>query len=374
MRTAGGIRVAETEEHSLDEAMPGLAVTPRRLVLFGVFVVLAVGFLYLGLPRIAGLEQTWARMDDGNPWWLAAAFAFSVLAFGGYVLLFRGVFGSEETRIGFRASYQIAMAGFAASRVFAAGGAGGLVLTAWALRRAGMPGRRVADLTVAFLALTYVVFMAALIVVGLGLYFGVLGGPAPFAITVLPACLGAFVILVALGLSVVPPDLARRFERRDERVGRLARLGGQLANLPASSSAGVREAMRHVRTGDPSILGSLIFWGCNIGILWASFRAFGQAPAGAVIVMGFFVGMLGNLLPLPAGVGGVDGATIGAFVALGVSVDLAIVAVLTYRIFAFWLPILPGVMAWLQLRRTVARWRAERRAEVPAPGPILSEA
>jgi len=352
--------------------MPGLAVTPRRLVLFGVFVILAVGFLYFGLPRIAGLEKTWARMDDGNPWWLAAAFVFSVLAFGGYVLLFRRVFGGEGTRIGFGASYQIAMAGFAASRVFAAAGAGGLVLTAWALRRAGMPGRRVADLTVAFLALTYVVFMAALIVVGLGLYLGVLGGPAPFAITVLPACLGAVVILVALGLSAIPPDLARRFERRAERGGRLARLGGQLANLPAASSAGVREGIRHVRRADPSVLGSLLFWGGSVAILWACFRAFGQAPSGAVIVMGFFVGMLGNLLPLPAGVGGVDGAMIGAFAALGVSVDLAIVAVLTYRIFAFWLPILPGAMAWLQLRRTVARWRAERHA-APVRGPILSE-
>jgi len=235
-----------------------------------------------------------------------------------------------------------------------------------------MPRRRVADLTIAFLALTYVVFMASLLVAGLGLYLGVLGGPAPFAITVLPAALGAVVILVALGLGAIPPDLARRFERRAERGGRLARLGGQLANLPAAFSAGVREAIGHVRHADLSVLGSLLFWASNVAILWASFRAFGQAPPGAVIVMGFFVGMLGNLLPLPAGVGGVDGAMIGAFAALGVSVDLAIVAVLTYRIFAFWLPILPGAMAWLQLRRTVARWRAERHA-APARGPILSE-
>ncbi|HEV2819139.1 MAG TPA: hypothetical protein VGW11_01395, partial [Solirubrobacteraceae bacterium] len=58
------------------------------------------------------------------------------------------------------------------------------------------------------------------------------------------------------------------------------------------------------------------------------------------------------------------GAMIGAFAAFGVDVDLAIVAVLTYRGFAFWLPTIPGAIAYFQLRRTVARWREERRAQL----------
>jgi hypothetical protein len=36
-----------------------------------------------------------------------------------------------------------------------------------------------------------------------------------------------------------------------------------------------------------------------------------------------------------------------------------VVAVLTYRAFAFWLPTIPGAIAFFQLRRTVARWREE---------------
>jgi uncharacterized protein (TIRG00374 family) len=91
-----------------------------------------------------------------------------------------------------------------------------------------------------------------------------------------------------------------------------------------------------------------------------------------VIVVAFFVGMLGNLLPLPGGIGGVDGGMIGAFAAFGVDVRLAVVAVLAYRAFTFWLPTLPGVIAYLQLRRTVERWKAERRyaiqTEVSNPG------
>jgi uncharacterized protein (TIRG00374 family) len=73
--------------------------------------------------------------------------------------------------------------------------------------------------------------------------------------------------------------------------------------------------------------------------------------------------MLGNLLPLPGGVGGVDGGMIGAFIGFGVDDGLAVVAVLTYRAFAFWLPTIPGAIAFFQLRRTVARWREEREGE-----------
>jgi uncharacterized membrane protein YbhN (UPF0104 family) len=44
----------------------------------------------------------------------------------------------------------------------------------------------------------------------------------------------------------------------------------------------------------------------------------------------------------------------------GVPAGLAVVAVLAYRAFAFWLPTIPGAIAYLQLRRTVSRWREER--------------
>jgi putative heme transporter len=94
-------------------------------------------------------------------------------------------------------------------------------------------------------------------------------------------------------------------------------------------------------------------------VLWACFHAFGASPPKGVIVMSYFLGMLGNTLPLPGGIGGVDGGMIGAFTAFGVDVELSVIAVLAYRAFAFWLPTLPGAVAYLQLRRTVQRWNAE---------------
>ena len=129
--------------------------------------------------------------------------------------------------------------------------------------------------------------------------------------------------------------------------------------MPASFASGVRTAIKLIRERHWGVLGAIAWWGFDIGTLWASFHAFGEAPSFSVIVMAFFVGMLGNLLPLPGGVGGVDGGMIGAFAALGVDFGLATVAVLTYRGFAFWLPTIPGVIAYFQLRKTVQRWRAQ---------------
>ena len=99
--------------------------------------------LYLLLPQLAGLEDTWSRIEDGSPAWILLAFAFTFGMFGGYVAMFRGVFGHEAgDRIGWRESYLISMAGLAASRIFAAGGAGGLVLRPGRCARRGCASAR----------------------------------------------------------------------------------------------------------------------------------------------------------------------------------------------------------------------------------------
>ena len=106
-----------------------------------------------------------------------------------------------------------------------------------------------------------------------------------------------------------------------------------------------------------------MWWAFDIAALWACFEAFGDSPAVGILVVAYFVGMLANTLPLPGGVGGVDGGMIGAFVAFGVDPAGAIVAVLAYRFFAFWLPIAPGALAFASLRRTVGKWEAEDAGE-----------
>jgi uncharacterized protein (TIRG00374 family) len=357
----------EEEDHSQEE-MPRVHITRERMLLFALFVISAIAFLYFVLPRLAGLGKTWDRIQEGDPLWLAAAFGLELLSFGGYIVLFRAVFTRGETRIEWRESYQITMAGLAATRLFATAGAGGVVLTAWALRRSGMSRRLVACRMIAFLSLLYGVYMLTLVIDGLGLRMGVFEGSAPFALTVIPAIFGASLIVIFLAVAFVPEDFERRLSgwARGGRRWRLQRWARRLATVPASAATGVRTAMRLVRNRDPGLLGAIGWWYFDIGVLWACFHAFGDAPPFPVIVMAYFIGQLGNVLPLPGGIGGVDGGLIGAFIAFGVDGGLAVVAVLAYRAFSFWLPTIPGAIAYLQLRKTVKVWSTEEHEQAPA--------
>jgi uncharacterized protein (TIRG00374 family) len=360
MRQSGAPVQSRNPEPEQDEegTPPRLQFTARNLLVLGGFLAASLAALYYLLPQLAGLQDTWHRIEDGSPYWMLLALLFTAGMFGGYVMMFRGVFVKAESRvrIGWRESYQITMAGLAASRIFAAGGAGGLVLTAWALRRSGMGKRLVADTTLSFLILTYIPYVLALIVCGLGLRLGIFPGDAPFGLTVVPAVLAVIALAIGLLFALVPTDLQRRLSGWAEGGGRLARLAQKAANAPAAASAGMRDALAHLRSGDPALLGAVLFWAFQVLVLWAAFRAFGDAPPAAVLVQAFFCGMLGNLLPMPGGVGGVEGGMIGALVAFGVDGGLAVVAVLVFRAFTFWLPLIPGVIAYFQLRKTVERW------------------
>ena len=175
-----------SEELDEDEEMPRMGITRERALIFGLFVVSAIAFLYFVLPQLGSVKETWGRLDEGDPYWLAVAFGFQLAATFSYIAIFQDVHVPPGYPITYRESYQIMMASLAATRLFAAGGAGGVALTAWALRRSGMPRRDVAERMIAFLVLIYGVYLVALIVFGFGLRWGIFPGPAPYAVTVVP--------------------------------------------------------------------------------------------------------------------------------------------------------------------------------------------
>ena len=353
LAAAGGTPTPVTPEQ-----MPRVRLTRGRLIASVLFVVSAVAFLYFVLPKLLGLQSTWNRIQQGDPWWLLVALLCEVISFVGYIALFRVVFAGDRGRINWSVSYQITMASLAATRLFATAGAGGIALMAWALRRSGMPARIVARRMIAFLVILYGIYMGTLVIGGLGLATGAFGPQAPFAITIIPAIFGAIVIAIFLVMLLLPEDFDRRVDGWTRDTGQLGVAARRIARGPTALSAGTRSALRLLEARDPALLGALIWWGFDIATLWACFHAFGASPNQAVIVMAYFVGWIGNTLPLPGGIGGVEGGMIGAFSAFGVNVETAVVAVLAYRAFSFWLPTLPGTIAYFQLRRTVRGWRA----------------
>ena len=356
----------DDDDVDLDEE-PRFFEDPKRLAQTMAFVLLLIVGIYFLLPKILSDQDATARLDDANWAWVLVAFWFAVIMFIAYVALFRGVVG-RAVRLRWKDSYDITMAGLAATRLFSAGGAGGIVLTYWALRKAGMPRKETAARMVAFLVLLYAVYMVTLLVNGILMSTGVFEGPAPPGLTIVPAAFAGVVIVIFLLLALVPGDLERRISEASQEHfwGRTAR---RLAAAPSTIAIGTRGAIAFAR--DPSrgglaVAGAIGFWAAQIGILWASFKAFHVDVALAVVVQGFFVGMFANLIPLPGGVGGVDAGMLGAFALFGVHGIFP--AILLYRILAFWLPIPPGIVAFLHLRKTVQRWEVERPRLPAAPG------
>jgi uncharacterized protein (TIRG00374 family) len=359
------------EEGEDDESVGAFqALLADRRKLFGgvAVVVLLVFGIYVVFPKLVGLDDAVRKLDNAVWYWIVIAIAFNVVAFGAYVALFRGILGGTRNdavhqRLDLTASYQITMAGLAATRIFSAAGAGGLVLTYWALRKAGMPRRRAACRMVAFMVLLYGVYVIALILFGILLRTHVLPGDAPFGGTVVPAIVSAIVVAVFLLIALIPQDVERRLQSYAGGYRRTRYLT-RLAKGPATVATGVRTAIayvRHPQRGALAVGGAVGFWAANIAVLWASFEAFGGEVPFAVLVQAFFVGMAANLIPSPfGGVGSVDAGMIGAFVLFGIDNSVVFPAVLTYRVIAFWLPIPPGIVAFFQLRNTVAGWDRER--------------
>lgn len=338
--------------------MPGLPELTRRRLIIGVIVILAaLGGLYFLVPKLAGLNQTWGQLKHGDLFLLAVAAVLELVSVLGYAVLFWSVFGRGMSRIDWRASVQIPLAGIAAIRLFSAAGAGGVAVTVWALRRAGMETGVIACRLVASYVIQYSIYLGALIVCGLGLWFGLFAGGGSLGLTVIPAALSSIGVVLVASMAFVPQDFERRLARIGRRTGRLGRLAARAATAPATVGTGVRTAIEILRTSPLAVLGAAAYWGFDISVLGLSFRAFGQVLPVAVLIMGYFVGTLGSLLPLPGGVGGVEGGMIGAFAAFGVPGGRAVVGVLAYRAISFWLPTIPGIAGYLRLRSTVRGWR-----------------
>ena len=336
--------------------------TTRRIIQTVVLVLLLLGAIYFLFPKLVGLGDALSRLDDADPLWIGVAIILNVAAYATYIALFKAVVGGDALRFTWLETYEINMAGVAATLLFSAGGAGGVALTYWALRKAGMQRRDVGRRMVAFVSLHYVFYPIALILFGVLLRTGVMNGKDSVELTIIPAAVAGLLLILGALITLIPADTERRLARfaHNERSRQMLRSAGK---VPATLGEGFRFALglfAHPSRGGLAVIGAAGFWAFSIGVLWASFHAFGVHVPLAVVVQGYFLGMVANLFPLaPAGVGAVDAGMIGAFVLFGFPSETVFPAILIFRLVSFWMPIPPGIFAFFQLRNTVHRWEEE---------------
>jgi len=322
----------------------------RRAAVPAAAAALVVGALVVAGGPLRAFAHALRRALDADPRWVAAAAVLELLSFAGYVALLWLVGGRATRRLGLRESTQVTLGGAAATRLLPTAGVGGAALTLWALRRTGLGARGATRTLLAFLIVLYSVFLVAIATSGALIAVGLAHADGPLALSAVPGAAAALAIVASLALGARSP-------RTGDGDGRLR----AAANVFGGA---VRDALAHVRSGDPRLLGAVAWWTFDAAVLWAMLNAFGAPPSLAVLVLAYFVGQVGNTIPIP---GAVSGGIVGILVAFAVPADLALVSVLAYRAVAIWLPAPIGLVALGGLRRTMARWGEEDSPAVAEP-------
>jgi len=326
---------------------------PRRLLRRFVAVLALMAALVLVALLAPGLGQVRDVLAEASASWLALAVAFELLSCASYVLMFRPVFCR---RMSWRTSTEIATAELAVGSIVPASGAGGLALGAWILSRRGMPAERIARRSVAFFLIKSSVNFIAVAVVGTAMAIG-LGPPRSLLLTALPAALSLLLIAAVFAMPRLGPG-----RPPGQGAGRLRRATHAVR---AAVIDGTREARELLVRRDPVLIaGAVGYWAWDNAVLWATFEAVGADVPLTVVLMGYLIGQLGGLLPLPGGVGGIDGGLIGTLIVYGAPVAATVAAVLAYRVILFWLPLLLGAIGFASLRKALAE---PQRADLCEP-------
>ena len=302
------------------------AATPRMYV--AIAAPVAAVAVVLDFPALARVPTQVLSACAG---WITLAIVLELLSIAGFVVTFKLIFTPS---MDWRRSTLGGLRALGASGVLPAGGLVGPVAAASSIE-SGRPRRDgLVRSATALVILTNAPGVIVLVALGLMLSLGWVSGPHDAVRSLLPAALGTALIpgVLLLSRSRNPAPL--------RRSGVLHRAG-----LGAISD-GVGEARSLLSSHDCKLIGALAYFAFDTAVLWAAFRASGHAPAISVVVMGYLVGSLGSVVPIPGGFGAVEGGLIGALVLYGAPAGRAAAAVLLYRAVTLLLSTVVGGAAW----------------------------
>jgi uncharacterized membrane protein YbhN (UPF0104 family) len=322
-----------------------------------VVVVIAASGATLGTAIVLGTAAGWPHVlqlvESRRSWlWLLVCLGGELTAYAGYVLAVRDMARVDNgPELDLNASVATVVGGFG---VFAATrSSGGFAVDYWAFRRAGAGRREAAHRVLGLGFLEYVVLSVVALVASVALALN-FDGHASLGVT-LP------------GLTIIPALALAWWATSPKRVHRLrrprpSRLRGMLANAVAGAHY-VRQLFTNPREHGLGVLGNAIYWAGDIGCLAAALALCGVSISWARLVLAYSGGYVLTRRALPAGGAGfVEAALTVALAGMGVGLTRALVAVVIYRLFNFWLPIVPALFLMPALSELRRRFRAAEPA------------
>jgi uncharacterized membrane protein YbhN (UPF0104 family) len=338
---------ADEREASQQDVAAGRSLW-RNLIWLGALVALAVGLL-IAVPGLQGVAHTVSQM---NVRWLILAVILEILSCAGYILAFLQVFERSPIRFGAR----VALTELAFNSAVSLGGVGSVAVGGLLLVERGGDPTRVAERSAVLFLLTTAINVLTLILAGFLLWLGVLPGNQNPWLSLFPAvfCTIAFLAVLAI------PHYSERLAAR--------RPPGKLRTLLQETAISIRLTEQVLFRWDWRIIGAIAYLWCDIGVLMACFAAAGPVPPVAVVVLAYQIGYLSNVIPVPGGIGVLDGSLVGMFALYGgTAASLATAATVVYHAISLWVPALWGTVAFVILQRTRNRpltlrpSRSERR-------------
>lgn len=305
----------------------------HRLLMGTVGALAATTIIVLSIGRFAGFADLGDTLDDASWWWLAVCVGGQIAVFVGYGGVFRTSLAFEHgPEVSTRFSLRVVLASFGLTQLIAAGGAAGLAFTYWVLRRLGIAQH---DAAVRLVALNTAVYLVFALIGWLAAGFGLLDDAVPLGLS-LP---WLFVVPMVL--------LAARWFTQPSRVADWVGIGNgpmrTALSIGVAAAAWVRRAVQ-TPDGRRVVAWAALYWAGDLVSLWAALRAFGASPSPQALALAYTTGYLAQAVPVPLiATGGVDAATTLTLTAVGVPVEMALLGVVAHRVFAFWLPIVPGL-------------------------------
>ncbi len=312
------------------------ATRARRSLRNGFITLILAGALVIGLLlAVPGLKGVATAVSNMKTQWVLVAIVLEVLSCASYVLAFLQVF----TRAPFRVGAYVALSEEAFGAAVSLGGVGSLAVGGWLMVERGAPAGRIAERSAVLFLYTSAINVITLILAGLGLFLG-LPGPSNPLLSIVPAAVGALVLVLFLLLP-------RYVDRIVRRTG-----PGRLHTFLTETAVSVRDTERLVFRPDWRIVGAIGYLWFDIAVLFACFAAAGHVPPLAPVVLAYQIGYLSNFIPVPGGIGVLDGSMIGMLVLYGVGGTVATASTLVYHAISLWVPALWGTAAFIVLQKT----------------------
>jgi uncharacterized protein (TIRG00374 family) len=314
------------------------------------FVALVAGVFGL-LPRLGGLRHDAAGLRHARPAFVVAAIVAQAVSLVCYAALYRRVLASLGARLRFRLAAEVTLSTFLISHVTPFGSATGTLLNVSTLEAEGIAASTTGE-AIGLTSLVSTVALIALFGTGLVATAGRHVSATYLRIAGIALVLVVLVLAIAFGVGA-HPGIAERAVRRAAGWARhlrpsidpekAAQTSKRLVVLARSALTG-RAFLESYGFASADLLFDLL----SLDLMFLAFR---YQPGFGPLAVAYGAANIASAIPItPGGLGVIEVTLVAITAGFGAPRATAVIAVLGYRVVNYWLPLLPGAVAYLRLR------------------------